>query len=172
LHVCKQFLEGSCDGKCRRSHDFFDKFNRERTKRFGLDNFPNKLIRRIVCYSLPQVCLLYLKSKCTSDDCPYLHICARVVGQESCDCPLLHNNVDLSSHNKKILERHGLFLEHSKGITDFALWNILVPVEQKHFKAKKDSFEAITHKMPSSSKSFPLRKTKSSIYLLPTNALS
>ena len=147
LHVCKQFLEGSCDGKCRRSHNFFDEFNRERTKRFGLDNFPNKLIRRIVCYSFPQVCLLYLKSKCTSDDCPYLHICASVVGQKRCDCPLLHNNVDLSSHNKKILERHGLFLEHSKGITDYALRNILVPVEQKHFKAIENSFEAITCKM-------------------------
>ena len=49
-----------------------------------------------------------------------------MVGQKSCDCPLLHNNVDLSSHNKKILERHGLFLERSKGITDFALWNTAI----------------------------------------------
>ena len=140
-HICKRFLEGNCNGKCRRSHDFFDKDNRATAASFGLEKFSNELIRRIVSYSFPQVCLLYVKATCPSDDCPHLHICSSVVQHTTCDCPLVHNNVDLNSHNKKILERHGLVSKSSKRIAYYAQCNILVPLEQRSFERNKDPFQ-------------------------------
>lgn len=130
-HICKRFLEGNCRGGCSRSHNFYDESNRDKIERFFLELFPNELIRRIVSYSLPQVCLLFLNGKCNYDGCPYLHICPSVVGKFNCQCSLTHNNAGLSLHNKEVLQRYWL----QARITDFALLNILVPVEQRNFKS-------------------------------------
>ena len=130
-HICKRFLEGNCRGGCSRSHDFYHESNRDKIERFFLELFPNELIRRIVSYSLPQVCLLFLNGKCNYDGCPYLHICPSVVRKFNCECSLTHNNSGLSLHNKEVLQRYWL----QARITDFALLNILVPVEQRNFKS-------------------------------------
>lgn len=130
-HICKRFLEGNCRGGCSRSHDFYDESNRDKIERFFLELFPNELIRRIVSYSLPQVCLLFLNGKCNYDGCPYLHICPSMVRKFNCECSLTHNNAGLSLHNKEVLQRYWL----QARITDFAFLNILVPVEQRNFKS-------------------------------------
>lgn len=133
-HICKRFLEGDCSRGCGRSHDFHDDHNRENTKGFGLQNFLNKLIRRLVGYSLPQVCIRYLEGKCKSHECPYFHICASVVQQTPCGCSLSHNFVHSYEHSKMVLERyrrsHLIFIKN-QGDINVLLCNILVPLEQK-----------------------------------------
>ena len=59
-HVCKRFIERNCEGECGLSHSFLDKGNRKNTIEAGLENFPDELIRNIVAYSLPQVCLRHV----------------------------------------------------------------------------------------------------------------
>ena len=152
-HICKRFLEGDCNGECGRSHDFFDEGNRENTEKLGLDRFSNERIRRIVGYSFPQVCLLYVKGTCPSTDCPHLHICPSVVQQTSCDCPLVHNNDDMNKHNKTILERYGLITKFSTRIDYLTPFHILVPVEQRSFEWNKYSFQAGPNEMPLANKS-------------------
>lgn len=138
-HICKRFIEGNCEEECGRSHSFLDKDNRTNTIEAGLENFPNQLIRNIVAYSLPQVCLLYSKNGCKTSACPYLHICSSVVRKTACQCSLSHNLLDW--HNKKILERYGLSDRHlwfkSEKLIDFVLCNILHPFRQKVCKKKK-----------------------------------
>lgn len=140
-HVCKRFIEGSCKGECGRSHSFRDKSNRKNTTEAGLENFPDQLIRNIVAYSLPQVCLLYSNpaNQCEINACPYLHICPSVVTKTACECSLSHNLLD--RHNKKILERYNLSDSHlwfeSEKLIAFVLCNILHPFRQKVCKKGK-----------------------------------
>ena len=75
-HICKGFIEENCDGKCNRSHNFFNPENKEKTKELGLAKYPNGTLKHIVAWSLPQVCELYTRGKCTSDSCLYLHLCS------------------------------------------------------------------------------------------------
>lgn len=139
-HVCKSFIEGNCKGECGRSHSFRDNGNLKNTTEAGLSCFPDQLIRNIVAYSLPQVCLLYSNpaNECEINACPYLHICPSVVRKTACECSLSHNLVD--QHNKKILERYKLsnhlFFESEKR-TAFVLCNILHPLRQKISKKRK-----------------------------------
>lgn len=139
-HVCKTFIEGNCKGECGRSHSFHDHGNLKNTIEAGLSCFPDQLIRSIVAYSLPQVCLRYSNSanECEINACPYLHICPSVVRKTACGCSLSHNLVD--QHNKKILERYKLsnhlFFESEK-LTAFVLCNILHPLRQKISKKRK-----------------------------------
>ena len=144
-HICKRFIEGDCDGKCGRSHNFHDKDNRKNTTEAGLENFPSRLIRNVVAYSLPQVCLLYSKSECKTSACPYLHICLSVVRKTTCECFMSHNLLD--QHNKMILERYNFSDCHSiwfksERLRDFVLCNIIHPVRQKVCKSSKDSYQA------------------------------
>ncbi|XP_078378734.1 uncharacterized protein LOC144661781 [Oculina patagonica] len=152
-HICKRFIEGDCDGKCGRSHDFHDKDNRTNTTEAGLENFPSQLIRNIVALSLPRVCLLYSKSECKSRACPYLHVCPSVIRKTHCECCMSHNLLD--QHNEKVLERYNLHLWlKSKRTIDFVLCNILCPVEPKVCKSSKDSYQSyrketmLTSKLP------------------------
>ena len=141
-HVCKRFIEGNCKGECGRSHSFRDNSNRKNTIEAGLENFPDEVIRNIVAYSLPQVCLRYSNSanKCEINACPYLHICPSVISKTACECSLSHNLLD--THNKKILEifnlSHQFFFESEKLIA-FVLCNIVHPLQQKVCKLKHTS---------------------------------
>lgn len=56
-HICKDFIENHCTSKCSRSHDFLDVKNEEKTKQLGIDKFPKSTIKKIVGWSLPQVCV-------------------------------------------------------------------------------------------------------------------
>ena len=141
-HVCKRFIEGNCKGECGRSDSFRDNSNRKNTIEAGLENFPDEVIRNIVAYSLPQVCLRYSNSanKCEINACPYLHICPSVISKTACECSLSHNLLD--THNKKILEifhlSHQCFFESEKLIV-FVLCNIVHPLQQKVCKLKHTS---------------------------------
>ena len=127
-HICKGFIEENCHGKCNRSHNFFDPENKEKTKELGLAKYPNGTLKHIVAWSLPQVCELYTRGKCTSDSCLYLHLCSQAVRSSACSCSLSHNLTD--SHNKKILKQYDL-VPHQSMSTDFVRCNILVPKEQR-----------------------------------------
>ena len=107
-HICKDFLENHCfvTSKCCRSHDFFDVNNKEKTKQLGIAKFPNSTIKKIVGWSLPQVCQLYLKGECSSDDCFYLHVCSKAVQGFDCGCSLSHNLLD--NHNQNVLKKFDL----------------------------------------------------------------
>ncbi len=130
-HICRSFIEGNCDGKCRRSHDFFDTDNREKIKRLALEKHSNGTVRDIVAWSLPQVCQLYLKSECKTGKCPYIHVCSKTVRGSSCKCTLSHNLTD--SHNKNILKQYDL-APHQRMSVDFVRCSVLVPNKQKHFR--------------------------------------
>ena len=146
-HICKQFVEGDCNGGCGRSHDFHDDDNREKTKEYALQDCSNEHIRRIVGHSLPQVCLAYLDSNCKSTECPYLHICSSVARQTDCECALSHNIADCSLQNLRIMERYSVMP-----------CNILVPVEQIGHSSK-DSFQTCTKRNIPASKSHDCKNT-------------
>ena len=126
-HICKSFIEGNCDWKCSRSHDFFDPDNKGKTTELGIEKHSNGTVRNIVAWSLPQVCKQYLSNECKSDKCPYLHVCSKVVQGSPCNCALSHNITD--SHNKKILKQYDLVPHQSMRIA-FVRSSILVPEKQ------------------------------------------
>ncbi|XP_073241982.1 uncharacterized protein [Porites lutea] len=126
-HICKGFIEENCHGKCNRSHNFFDPENKEKTKELGLAKYPNGTLKHIVAWSLPQVCELYTRGKCTSDSCLYLHLCSQAVRSSACSCSLSHDLTD--SHNMKIMKQYDL-VPHQSMSTDFVRCNILVPKKQ------------------------------------------
>ena len=129
-HICKEFIEDDCDGKCGRSHNFFGEENGEKTKKLGLDKYPPGTLKNTVAWSLPQVCQLYLRGECNSDKCFYLHVCSQTVQGSVCKCSLSHNLTD--SHNKQILKQFDL-VPHQSMSTEFVRCNILVPKDQKIF---------------------------------------
>ena len=134
-HICKGFLEGNCDTKCSRSHNFFDKANEEKMKILGLEKHTNENVKDIVVWSLPQVCQLYLRGECTSDECLYLHVCTQAVQGSTCSCTLSHNLID--PHNKRILKQFDL-VPHQSMSTEFIRCSILFPKEQHVFQMGKD----------------------------------
>ena len=142
-HICKSFIEGNCAGKCNLSHNFFDEHNKTKAEELALEKFSNETIKNVVAWSLPQVCQLYLKNECKSDECLYLHVCATAVqgleGGSPCHCPLSHSLID--SHNKKILKQYDL-VPHPSMKVEFVRCSILVPKEQSVFDKSKCSREA------------------------------
>ena len=146
-HICKSFIEGNCDGKCKRSHNFFDIDNKEKATELGLEKHPNGTVRNIVAWSLPQVCRLYLRNECESDICPYLHVCSKMVGGSSCHCALSHNLTD--SHNKKILKQYDL-IPHQSMKAAFVHCSILVVEEQRFFDKDKSSNTVTVVETPAS----------------------
>jgi len=146
-HICKSFIEGNCDWKCSRSHDFFDPDNKGKTREMGIEKHSNGTVRNIVAWSLPQVCKLYLSNGCKSDKCPYLHVCCKVIRGLPCDCALSHNITD--SHNKKILKQYDLVQHQSMRIA-FVRSIILVPEEQRIFGKYERSISAAAVKTASS----------------------
>ena len=127
-HICKGFIEENCHGKCNRSHNFHDEENHKKTNELGLAKHPNGTIKNIVAWSLPQVCELYTRGKCTSDSCLCLHLCSQAVRSSACSCSLSHNLTD--SHNMKILKQYDL-VPHQSMSTDFIRCNILVSKKQR-----------------------------------------
>ncbi|XP_068694759.1 zinc finger CCCH-type antiviral protein 1-like isoform X2 [Montipora foliosa] len=125
-HICKGFIEGHCTGhSCGRSHDFLDVENREKTKMLGMDKYSNSTITKIVGWSLPQVCQLYLKGECNLDKCFYLHVCSKEVQGALCACSLSHNLID--NHNKNILKQFDL-VPHPSMPIEIVRSNVLVPI--------------------------------------------
>ena len=135
-HVCKCYVEGICDGKCGLSHNFKSEDNQRKVKVLGLEKHSNETIRNNVAWSLPQVCRLYLRNKqCTSDQCPYLHVCSTVVQGSLCKCILSHKLSDL--HNIKILEQYDLVPPHRIIYVNFVRCSILVLKEQNCIETRK-----------------------------------
>jgi len=146
-HICKSFIEGNCDWKCSRSHDFFDPDNKGKANELGIEKHSNGTVRNIVARSLPQVCKFYMSNECKSDKCPYLHVCSEVVRGSPCDCALSHNITD--AHNRKILKQYDLLPHQSLRIT-FVRSSILVVKEQRIFRKYESSISAAAVKTGSS----------------------
>ena len=149
-HICKGFIEENCDGKCNRSHNFFDPENNEKTKELGLAKYPNGTLKHIVAWSLPQVCELYTRGICTSDSCLYLHLCSQAVRSSACSCSALSHNLT-DSHNMKILKQYDL-VPHQSMSTDFVRCNILVPKEQHVLHKAHDFLPSVCNAGENSSK--------------------
>ena len=164
-HICKSFIEGNCDWKCSRSHDFFDPDNKGKTSELGIEKHSNGTVRNIVAWSLPQVCKMYLSNECKSDKCPYLHVCSKVVRGSPCDCALSHNITD--SHNKKILKQYDLVPHQSMRIT-FVRSSILVLEEQRTFGKYERSISAGAIKIKTGS-SAPVKNSTDDL-ITPTTA--
>lgn len=142
-HICKEFVEGTCKGiNCRRSHDFHDEDNKEKTAGLGFEKKVSWTVRGIVAGSLPQVCLSYLKNECLTSNCPYLHVCPSQVRAFPCEmsveCSLSHDFAD--PHNKNILEQHG-FRPPRKLEMEVVRCNILIPKQQKPIEDNKRLLE-------------------------------
>lgn len=133
-HLCKEFIEGTCQGNCGRSHDFHDEDNKQKTVELGFEKKTNPSLRSLVAGSSLQVCLMYLKNECGSNNCPYLHICPSAVGATPCVCPLSHYFAD--PHNKIILEQYG-FMPPRTSKVGVVRCNTLIPKQQKPFEASK-----------------------------------
>ncbi|XP_015751438.1 PREDICTED: poly [ADP-ribose] polymerase 12-like [Acropora digitifera] len=56
-----------------------------------LEKYSNKSLRKIIAWSLPQVCQLYLRGQCNSNKCSYIHVCHREIQGLSCGCSLSHS---------------------------------------------------------------------------------
>lgn len=107
---------------------FFDKDNLEKTKELGLQKFSNSTVRKIVLWSLPQVCQLYLVNECERVECPFLHLCPGMVRGFLYNCAFSHCLVD--THNKGIIKRYDLLPSPLMSL-DFVCRNILVLNEPK-----------------------------------------
>lgn len=151
-HLCKSFIEGNCDGSCNRSHNFLDEGNKGKTKKLKLDKRPNGTVKSVVAWSLPQVCLSYLRTECKSAECPYLHVCPKAVRGSPCKCVLSHDLTD--SHNIRILNKYDLKPHKTMNI-DFVRCSILVPKEQKHIQKSKISSGASIKKEGDSDDAIP-----------------
>ena len=92
-HICKKFIEGKCSahGKCGLSHDFHEGANRGMLEKLCLEKYSNKSLRKIIAWSLPQVCQSYLRGQCNSNKCSYIHVCHREIQGLSCGCSLSHS---------------------------------------------------------------------------------
>ena len=136
-HVCKSYLEGSCQGSCALSHDLHDDGNIKKVKKLEIEKLPSGTLRSVIANSLPQVCQMYLKNNCQSSCCPYLHICSAAVQGNLCRCGLSHDLTD--DHNTGILKQYDLAPEKTK--FNIMQCNILIPKikQQKIFEEKANS---------------------------------
>ena len=137
-HICKGFLEGHCGGICSRSHDFFDNENRVKTQQLGIDKYPNRLVKKIVGWSLPQVCQLYLRGGCNSNKCFRLHLCSMAVQGSHCGCSLSHSLVN--NHNRAILNQFDL-VPHPSLPIEFVRCSVLVPKDPQILGNAKQLFK-------------------------------
>ena len=108
-HICKKFIEGKCAAhdNCGLSHDFHEGANREMLEKLCLEKYSNKSLRKIVAWSLPQVCQWYLRGQCNSNKCSYIHVCHREIQRLSCGCSLSHSLFD-DRHNLAVLNLYGI----------------------------------------------------------------
>ena len=108
-HICKKFLEGKCstDDSCRLSHDFHKGANRKMLEELCLGKYSNGSLRRIIAWSLPQVCQLYLRGQCNSHKCSYIHVCYQEIQGLLCDCSLSHS-LRSDRHNLAVLSLYGI----------------------------------------------------------------
>ncbi|RMX51931.1 hypothetical protein pdam_00004715 [Pocillopora damicornis] len=58
--------------------------SKKNTEKFNLEKRTNDAIKSVVAWSLPQVYLLYLRTDCKSNKCPYLHICPKAIRESPC----------------------------------------------------------------------------------------
>ena len=108
-HICKKFIEGKCSahGKCGLSHDFHEGANREMLGKLCLEKYSNTSLRKIIAWSLPQVCQSYLGGQCNSHKCSYIHVCYKEIQGLSCGCSLSHSLFD-DRHNLAVLNLYGI----------------------------------------------------------------
>ena len=128
-HICKSFIEEECNGACGLSHDFHDHGNDNKLKELGLEKYSNGSLRKIIAWSLPTICELYLRSECKYDKCPYLHVCAKEALGLACDCSLSHSLTDC--HNMNILKEYDLVPPNQIVNVDFVRCSILVLDKQR-----------------------------------------
>ncbi|XP_022804544.1 uncharacterized protein LOC111341797 [Stylophora pistillata] len=127
-HICKGYLEGTCQGGCGLSHDFHDEGNIKKIQRLDIEQYPNGTLRKIISHSFPRICLAYLNTECiSSHDCPHLHICPLAFGGNPCSCNLSHAIDD--NHNATILKQFDLDPPRTK--LYLMQCNILMPKRQK-----------------------------------------
>ena len=106
IHICKQFLDGSCPKQlCEKSHVIACSRNVKALTMAGIEVLDAPEILQVVRLSLPKVCLSYNSEQgCTNVACCNFHICGEFVNGRCFrglnDCNLEHS---LSSHFNKAL---------------------------------------------------------------------
>ena len=143
-HICKSFIEEECNGACGLSHDFHDRGNDSKLKELGLEKYSNGSLRKIIAWSLPTICELFLRSECKCDKCPHLHICAKEAHGVTCSCSLSHNLTD--SHNMNVLKEYDLVPPNQIVNVDFVRCSILVFDKQRLLSFSEDRAPAMTPK--------------------------
>lgn len=153
-HICKGYLEDTCQGGCGLSHDFHDEGNIKKIQRLGIERNPNGTLKNIISHSFPRICLPYVKSGCNySNDCRHLHLCPLAFGENSCSCNLTHALND--DHNSSILKQYDLDPQRTKIIIMQS--NILFPKRQKGpTEAKLSSACSSLTSQPASLMSLPV----------------
>ena len=121
-HICKKFLEGDCDryDYCELSHDFHQGTNREILEKLCLEKYPNGSLRKIIAWSLPQVCQSYLRGQCHWHKCSFIHVCYKEIEGLHCDCSLSHSLFS-NGHNLAVLNMYGIVPKN----VDFVCCNVL-----------------------------------------------
>ena len=103
------------------------KVSKKNTEKFKLEKRTNDAIKSVVAQSLPQVYLLYLRTDCKSNKCPYLHIYPKAIRESPCKYATSHDVTDF--HNVLVLRQYDL--KPHKGMSiDFVRCSILVLKEQ------------------------------------------
>ena len=116
--------------------EYVIKVSKKNTEKFNLEKRTNDAILSVVAWSLLQVYLLYLRTDCKSNKCPYLYICPKAIRESPCKYATSHDVTDF--HNVLVLRQYDL--KPHKGMSiDFVRCSILVLKEQKRIKGCKYS---------------------------------
>ncbi|XP_066302590.1 protein mono-ADP-ribosyltransferase PARP12-like [Branchiostoma lanceolatum] len=134
LHICKEFLEGTCNRgeTCKFPHHFQGEQNRKVVKGMGLDGLSDDEIVKVIRGSLPKSCKFYNSTNGCRDNtlCTNLHICNNYI-RESCkgDCKLSHNFAE--PHNGKVLRRHLMGSNMPEHILQYCTMLFLSPATKR-----------------------------------------
>ncbi|VDH91871.1 Hypothetical predicted protein [Mytilus galloprovincialis] len=143
LHVCRRFVRNIyCNFKgCRLAHDFTNPHNSRLVKRFGLENFSENQIKRILNNHSPSICSDYnyhAKCKVGTKKCVNLHLCGSYkFGNCEEPCKFKRSHKLNNNHNKWVLRA----FEMTNWPAEKVLKNIYVPPKKvlSYPNAKGDS---------------------------------
>ena len=113
FHVCREFIAGSCKffSRCKWRHNFQFDEDRGFITKLELGDLTQEELRKVLRFSMPQVCLDYNSGGCKKDLCDQIHICKAYVRRKCSDfgdCDLHHESALVTPRASAIFTKYGL----------------------------------------------------------------
>ena len=113
FHVCREFIAGSCKffSRCKWRHNFQFDEDRGFITKLELGDLTQEELRKVLRFSMPQVCLDYNSGGCKKDLCDQIHICKDYVRRKCSDfgdCDLQHESALVTPRASAIFTKYGL----------------------------------------------------------------